>query len=388
MSHTQGKTNRSNAKAEKVHAYTPGLKVKQETTLRRSRTLPISGDVLVKEGNKVEFDTVIARMRIPGDPNIVKVALILRVEPNEIEKYMLKKVGEKVKSGESIAQYTALFGIVKRTVTSPIDGVIENIGSSGWVTIRSPPVTVDLKAYIPGKVIEVIPSRGVVIETNAAIIQGIFGIGGENYGIINMAVSSPDETLNPDKITPKNKGEILVGGSFASLEALRKAKECGVAGIVVGGIDGNDLTKLLGYEMGVAITGEEEIGVTLIITEGFGKMTMSLRTYELFKKFKGMSASISGVTQIRAGVIRPEIIIPHDPVEGKEADEELSSGMTPGTAIRIIRQPHFGSIGKIVSFPVELKTSKTESRVRVVDVELEEGGRVLVPRANVEIIET
>ena len=61
--------------------------------------------------------------------------------------------------------------------------------------------------------------------------------------------------------------------------------------------------------------------------------------------------------------------------------------MVPGTPVRIIRQPYFGAIGKVVALPVELQQVESESHVRVLDVEIEDGRIVTVPRANVEIIE-
>ena len=102
--------------------------------------------------------------------------------------------------------------------------------------------------------------------------------------------------------------------------------------------------------------------------------------------FEGYNASVNGATQIRAGVLRPEIIVPHDMVEDDSA-EALSQGMVPGTPIRIIRQPYFGDIGKVHSLPVELQRLESESKVRVVNIELDNGEVVTVPRANVEIIE-
>ena len=39
--------------------------------------------------------------------------------------------------------------------------------------------------------------------------------------------------------------------------------------------------KLLGYNLGVAITGSERVGLTLVITEGFGEVPMAERTFAL-----------------------------------------------------------------------------------------------------------
>lgn len=372
---------------DESYAYTPGLKVKENLILRKSRMLPVPGEVLVEEGEEVDFDTVVALMKTKGDPHIIKAALLLRVEPNDLQKYMIKSIGEDVREGEIIAQYITFFGLINRVVKSPIDGTIENVGASGWVTVRTHPTSVDVKAYISGKVVEVVPNIGVVIEENAALIQGIFGMGGESHGRLKLLVDSPDEILTAEMIVSEDRGEIIVGGSYITLEAIRKAIEKEIAGIVVGGFDGIDLTKFLGYEMGIAITGEENIGTTLIVTEGFGEMAMSPRVFNLLKRFEGSMTSINGATQIRAGVIRPELIIPHELVVDGDAGEELSGGIRPGTPIRIIRNPHFGSLGKVISLPVGLQVIETESRVRVVEVELEDGSSLTVPRANIEIIE-
>lgn len=61
-------------------------------------------------------------------------------------------------------------------------------------------------------------------------------------------------------------------------------------------------------------------------------------------------------------------------------------GMREGMLVRIIRQPRFGVMGKISALPVELQEIRTESAVRVLEVALEAGRKVIVPRVNVEII--
>jgi len=377
-----------NKKSTEAHAYTPGLKVKRAMTVDKTRRLPILGEVLVNLGDNVEHETITARTEISGNPEIVKTSMLLGVEPEDLPLYMLKEVGDNVEEGENLAYYSAFFGLIKKAVASPIDGTIESISDvTGQVILRGKPIPVDIDSYIPGKIVEVLPREGVVVETNAAFIQGIFGIGGESQGRIRMAVGSPSEELTKDLVRPEDKGTVLVGGSMVTMEALKKAVDIGVSCIVVGGVRHGDLTSFTGEEIGVAITGHEEVGITLIVMEGFGKMTMSKRTFDLLRSFEGYNASVNGVTQIRAGVLRPEIIIPHEEVEAQASEEKLAAGMVPGTPVRIIRQPYFGIIGNVVNLPVELQQVDSESRVRVLNVELNDGIIVTVPRANVEIIE-
>ena len=374
--------------SEESYAYTPGLEVKLATIISKTRRLPIAGETFVKVGDEVNYDTVLARTQIRGDPEVLKADILLGVETEDMPEYMKKKVGDPVAKGEVIASYSTLFGLVKKQAISPVDGTIESISDmTGQVVIRGAPVQVDVNAYIPGKVVEILSKEGASIETNAAFIQGIFGVGGETHGKIRVAVGSHDEELTADLVTPGDKGAVLVGGSLVTLEALRKGVEVGVSCIVSGGIQHSDLRAFVGEEIGVAITGTEEVGLTLIITEGFGKMKMSRQTFNLLKRFEGYMACVNGATQIRAGVLRPEIIIPHGESFEQRTGDELAAGIVPGTQVRVIREPYFGIIGRVVSLPVELQEINTKSYVRVLEVELEDGRVVTVPRANVEIIE-
>ncbi|TRO48877.1 hypothetical protein E2P65_02095 [Candidatus Bathyarchaeota archaeon] len=376
--------------AEEAHAYTPGLKVKRRIIVEKTRRLPIQGEVLIERGAKADFETIVAKTEIPGDPMIIRADDLMGLPASDVPTFLVKKIGDEVEEDEVIARYSAFWGLMKKELRAPEKGTIESYSdTTGHMILRSAPIPVVVNAYIQGQVDAIIPKEGVVIKTEAAYLQGIFGIGGERHGVLHMVVDSPDETLTEDKITPEQKGMILVGGNLATYEALMRAIEYGVKGIVVGGIKGRDISKLLGYEIGVAITGEESIDLTLVVTEGFGEMTMSHRTFNLLKECEGKQAAINGTTQIRAGVLRPEVIIPYDQREsGSFTDEpELSGGMRPGTPVRIIADPYFGGIGTVTNLPVQLQVVETGSKVRVVDVMLDGGEEVTVPRANVEIIE-
>src|SRR5262249_1573653 len=153
-----------------------------------------------------------------------------------------------------------------------------------------------------------------------------------------------------------------------------------------GGFDDRDLRELLGRDLGVAITGQEDLGITLVLTEGFGRIGMAARTWELLRANAGRVASVSGATQIRAGVMRPELLIPG--VGGDETSghvEEAGGSRERGSAVRVIRQPWFGRIGRVVELPPELRTLETGAAVRVLVVEFaDDGSRATVPRANVE----
>ena len=371
-----------------AHAYTPGLKVTEGIIIQKERRLPLEGEVVVETGSDVKAEDVVAKADLPGNVQLVNIANLLSVTPNEIEENMLKFNGDSVAKDEIIASTKGLFGLFKSHARSPIDGVIESISDvTGQVILREPPIPVEVKAYLDGKITETVPNEGVTVETYGTYIQGIFGVGGETIGNLVVVVNAPNEILTSEHILPEHRDQILVVGSLVSNETIMKAVDIGVKGLIAGGIDDADLRKLLGYELGVAITGSEELGITLVITEGFGTIAMAERTFAILKSREGRKTSINGATQIRAGVVRPEILIPYMS-QGEDLQDDNSVGtLEIGSPVRVIREPHFGKLGRVTKLPIELQKLETEAEVRVLQVELEDGETTTLPRANVEAIE-
>jgi hypothetical protein len=318
----------------------------------------------------------------------LNVGGLLGASAAEVPDLMLKKPGEPIKRDEPIAQSKGLFGMFKSVVNSPIDGEIESISPiTGQVILREPPQPVEVDAYVDGEVIDIYEKEGVVVETAGSLIQGIVGFGGERRGNIKVIVSSPDQVIEAKILTPDMKGCVVIGGSMVTPDAVQKGIELGIRGMVAGGIEDTAIKSILGYDIGVAITGSEPISLSVIVTEGFGEMPMAPRTFELLGELDGQLASINGATQIRAGVIRPEIIVPRTSKNKIGKKGSLEEGLNVGMQVRVIREPHFGSIGTVVNLPAELEKIETESLVRILEVELANKQRIRLPRANVEIIE-
>ena len=369
-------------------AYTPGLKVSSGTLIRKERRLPLKGEVVVNVGDAVDADTVVARTDIPGVMQTVRVAETLGLQPQEALQALQVEKGDTVDRGQVIAKSKSFFGLLKSECKSPHPGTVELVSHAvGHVGIRLPSTPVEVTAYIDGKVTQIMENEGVVVETHGALVQGIFGVGGERAGDLSVCVDSPDDVLSADSITGDHAGCVVVGGSMVELAALRKAAELGVKGVVAGGIIDTDLIDYVGHDIGVAITGQEDVNTTLILTEGFGVIPMAQRTFDLLKSLDGQRVSVNGATQIRAGVIRPEIICPQERLE-KPPDDAEGQILEIGSNIRIIREPHFGALGTVTALPpapVEIKSGAT---VRILEAKLADGANVSVPRANVEILES
>ncbi len=372
-----------------ARAYTPGLKVSAHTRHRARRLLPISGEVLVKVGDRVKAEQIVAQTFMPGDIFPLNLAKLLSMPPEDVPGCMLKKDGERVALDEPIARTKGIFGKFRTEYKSTVAGTIESVSSvTGQVIVRGEPLPVRVLAYLAGEVVEVLPNEGCVIEADVTFIQGIFGIGGETFGPIRVAVKSQDQPLTADVIQADMKGAVIVGGARMTKEAIEKARAVGASAVIAGGMDDEDLKTFLGYDLGVAITGSERVGLTLIITEGFGDIAMAERTFKLLAGLEGQAAAVNGATQIRAGVMRPEIIIPTGgPTGSTESKTEEAGYLEIGAPVRIIRDPYFGRIGAVSALPAEPTVLESGSKARVLEVKFTSGESAIIPRANVELIE-
>ncbi|MAV64588.1 MAG: hypothetical protein CMG00_05285 [Candidatus Marinimicrobia bacterium] len=359
-------------------SYTPGLKILKNTKIKKERKLPLKGGINCKIGDFVENSKIVASTYLPGNIHMLNIASQLNIDAQSIKEYLTVKIDQEINKGDVIAENNGLFGFFKTQVKSPIDGKISNVSiTTGQIMISEPEVSVDIDAYINGEVVEIIKDEGVVIQSRGSLIQGIIGVGSEKNGELIFLDENPKDY----------KDKILVFRDSINKSQYDIYSEKGVVGIVAGGFDYQSLSDILGYRLGVAITGTESIPTTLMITEGFGDVQMSDKTYNLLKGHIGKNASINGATQIRAGVIRPEVIVTdinQSPVLQEFKEEDLI--ISEGSKVRVIRSPYFGKIGVVKQLPSEPVKIDSETKARVAKIEFKNNERKLVPRANLEII--
>jgi glycine cleavage system H lipoate-binding protein len=458
-------------------AIASNIKAMERVRLRKVRRLSVPGEVLVREGQEVGADTVIAKTDlVPGGPRVVDITaeLGIRLTPDEIDKVLVKKVGDKVRAREVLGTYQRNFWSAVKDIYSPCDGTIEfisktqrriivredprsakpmsivsvasklqiwpwtirmytdvtegqevfagqalasatNVGSvdyvyspmagvvericpkSGTITIVRPVRPSQVRAHLPGIVTRVIPEEGAVIEATGAYLEGVFGVGGERYGEILVRSDGPDGRLDEAGVDVSCKGKVLIAGGFVSLEAMQKARMIGVRGIVAGGVNNIDLVQLLGKEISVGITGQEDTDMTIIVMEGFGSMPMNERVWQLLASRAGKVASLDGTTHIRAGAVRPQILVSNGVLEGNSpAMPEFEEGegqdgrppvtnLVPGDRVRCVRQPYFGLWGVVEDLPAAPMQVESEAYMEVAFVRLDDGRLVKVSEANLEV---
>jgi len=354
-----------------VHMYYPfETQATPLINVRRERMLPAPGEVLVCVGEQVEPTQVVARVNQPSDFRILPVARLLGVPASRIRRYKRINLGDEVRRGQVIA---ARRGLITHSVKSPIDGVMTASGG-GRILIEARPTLFELRAYISGTVSNVLENHGVVIETAGAVIQGVWGAGGESFGVLKCMVNSPDKPLRAKAVDPSCHGTILVGGASLNEAALKRAQELQVRGIVIGGLPSELVSQV------------EQLPFPVIVTEGIGTVPMSMPVFRLLATNDGREASISGRVQPRWGVVRPEIVIPLPAETMPPTQTQPGTPLTVGARVRVVRAPYMGAVGTVRALPVRASRIETGAMVRGAEVDLGQGAPIFIPLANLEVL--
>jgi hypothetical protein len=321
---------------------------------------------------------------------VVSAAKDLDIWPRMLRMYVHCWEGDEVRQGQILAASPANMGW--DCCYAPVSGTVEKICTrTGTISIVRPVRCTEVDAYIFGEITAVTPGDGAEVTGAVAYVEGVFGLGGENHGPL-VRVAGPGRMLEASDILPSHEGCVVFGGSLLSLEAMKKAQELKVAGLISGGINQRDVVRFLGKEVAVGLIVDEGLDMTVVITGGFGPLSMSSRAYELLCQYEGEVVSLNGHTQVRAGTIRPEVILPlGERVVPDLPDADLqvvrSRGMvTPGTTVRIIRRSHFGQYGQVVAISSRPRSLETEVSLYTVDVELADGTVITVAENNVEAV--
>lgn len=327
--------------------------------------------------------------------SIVAAASKLGVWPRLLRMYTQVKEGDRVFEGQVIAAAPGV-GTVDY-VYAPMAGTVERICTqTGTVTIVRPIKPTQVVAHIHGRVEEIIPDAGCIVDATGSYMEGVFGIGGERHGALVTSSDGPGSILDEAGVPENIEGKILVAGSFISLGAIQKARERGAAGIITGGVNNLDLVQILGKEISVGITGlEDGVDFTAVVMEGFGEMPMNEKAWNILASAAGRLAFVDGTTQIRAGVIRPEIMISEgaellteaEPLEVGEERLFTSVSLQVGQRVRCVRAPYFGQWGVVHEISSELQAVENEGLMEVARVYLDDGRLVTVAEANLEVFE-
>jgi hypothetical protein len=422
--------------------------------LQRDRILPYPGEILVKIGDEVVSDDVVAKLDyVPGKVYKVPVASNLSLQYDKLASAVVVEEGQHVQKGDilainnvfyepyvSISPVEGVIGIISKYLGMlyirdyiPLDSdaeddvvydlnemfpddkphmikqkilvrpgnmlspsqVIYQMSSSkrvvnnvyGKVTsidnnkivIATIKINSDLLAYLSGKVIRTNDKDMITIEGEVYQLQGAYGLGSERQG--ELKVIKKDGLVNESDITEELRDKILFIPNGISLEALKKANKSCVRGVITNTMPFLDVKEFAGVDFVPGITGNESINTALILIKGFINQSIEKESIEFVSKYDGKWVVIRGTTHIRAGAIRPELLLcdrSEEIVEFENIDDEIEEGKMVEVKRSGLLHGKKGKLIKIHSKPHQLSSL---INVLVATVEIN-GEEHIVPLTN------
>ncbi len=339
------------------------------TTIIRERLLPVKGTVLARVGQKVSPADVVAEAVWAREHYFLDVARALNLSPDQADKLIRCKAGDQLPAGAVIAKGR---GPLPKTVQAPREGRVVAAGA-GQVLMESGESRMELRAGISGNVTQVIPDRGVEIQTTGALIQGVWGNGRVDTGVMINLADKPDSVLNANRLDVSMRGSIIIAGEVREKEALLAAAELPVRGLIVGSLLPN------------LVPAAREVRYPIVSTEGFGTLPMNAAAYRLITTNAKRDATLNAENFDRYSGARPEIIIPL-PASTPPAVPHDVEAFAPGQTVRLRRQPALGQVGMLMALREGLFTFPSGLRAAAADVKLENGEQLVIPLVNLEVV--
>ncbi|MEW6716889.1 MAG: hypothetical protein AB1345_05245 [Chloroflexota bacterium] len=341
------------------------------TVIRRERLLPFPGEITVREGQSVRPTDVIAEVDLSLEHMVLNLTRGLGISVERVDKYVQRSVGDRVAKGDVIA---GPVGLGRRVVRAPSDGKLIAVGG-GKVLLQVEKPPSELRAGIPGEVREVVEDVGVVIETTGSLIQGVWGNGKADMGIMQVLAKSPDDELAPGQLDVSFRGAVIMGAYCANPDTLKVAAEILLRGLI--------LASMPYYLVPIA----KRQPFPIVVIEGFGRLPMNSAAYQLLTSNPKRDVAIYAEPLDHYTGSRPEVIIllPEEVRAEPPVDIEY---WRPGLAVRVTHPPYVTKIGTLLTLPDGLVTFPNGVRAPGAKVRLESGEDVMIPLANLQVLKT
>ena len=227
-----------------------------------------------------------------------------------------------------------------------------------------------LQAGLPGKVIEIIPQRGAIIEGNGALIQGVWGNGKIAMGPLQVLLSEPGGELTREDLDISMRGSILLFGHCSSADILEEAVDLNIRGLILGSMPSG------------LIPLAERIPFPIILIEGFGHFSINRLAYKILVTNDKRDVAMNASSPDHFSGARPEILIPLL-TDGNRSEE--FDGLAVGQIVRIHGAPNDERIGEVAAIFSEPQAFSNGLQAPTAEICI--GNKnIRVPQVNLEII--
>lgn len=372
------------------------LRVEKDVVVRIHRSLKGQGTILCLKDQIVTPSDIIGTALLSSGFRTLNLSQALSVAPQEVEKYLKRPLNQKIYKDELLAYKSGGFFGGKKIVTAPTDGVLDFLNpQTGELRLIFLPKKHDLPAGVYGIVDALDHQKGlIIIRTQASIVYGMFGSGRVRDGILHL-ISKRDELVGKSSISAALNEQILVGGSLIFKDAISAAISAGVSGIIVGGINAKDYKGMAGGRLLFPKKLDNDIGISMVVCEGFGSIPIGWDIVETLKEFDGRFVAIDGN---RAVIYLPsfsssslsKIKNTHLPpiqegLTDYTAQPNQLTDLKVGLQVRVKGNSYLGEQGQIVA--LDKGETLLASGIKTVMVTIETKHRkIQVPLANIEVI--
>jgi len=212
-----------------------------------------------------------------------------------------------------------------------------------------------------------------VIQTAGTLIQGVWGNGRIDSGLLVNIADKPDGVLTAARLDVSLRGSVILGGMLKDAEVLRVAADLPVRGLIFSSM----------YPS--LIQQAREMRYPIVVTDGFGALPMNSAAYKLLSTNTKRDVTVNAEIYDRYTGARPEVIIPLPIATDPPALHEVET-FAPGLQVRMRRPPALGMIGSIVAVKPGLTTLPSGLRAFAAEVKLENGETVVAPLVNLEVV--
>ena len=271
------------------------VRVEKDVILRVIRNLKGSGQLNVAKGQEITPSEIIGSGQVSGGFRTLNLSALLSVAPQDVKKYLKRELGQRIYQDELLAFKPRGLFHGQQVVTAPTDGILDFLNTkSGEVRMSLLPKKEDLPAGVYGVIENIDHKLGqVLIRTQVTRIHGVAGTGRPRWGSLHI-LGQRDGLVGVSMISPKFSEHIIVGGSLIYKDAISAAISAGINGIITGGINAKDYKSMAGGRLIFPKKLENDVGISVVVCEGFGSIPIGMDIYEILVKYEGKFVLLDG----------------------------------------------------------------------------------------------
>jgi len=336
---------------------------------QRERLMAVGGRIIARRGQQVNPIDVVAESMIRPEHILLDVARGLGISRTDADHFIQRRAGDEVGEGDVIA---GPVGISRRVVRTPQSGTVVLAGD-GQVLLTLEGEFTELKAGYPGLIADIVGDRGVVIDTLGSLIQGVWGNGKINFGLLNLLSQNPDDTVTSDKMDVGLRGSVVMAVHCEDEKVLTTADDLPVKGLILASMDAS----LVPVAMNVSYP--------IVLIEGFGKLPMNQDAFNILISGSRREASIFAEPWNKIKNTRPEVVIALPDGVHPVSTSDMTTFVV-NQKVRLISPPYKSQVGILTTMPAGISVLPSGIRAQTAGVRLPNGDVVQVPLSNLEVI--